>query len=213
KAGRVEIDGATVTRLGTKIDPGKQRVSVDGRLVRERKRVYYILNKPVGFECTSAAGKKRAIDLVPDRKYRLYTVGRLDVASEGLIIVTNDGELAQKVAHPRHGIKKVYEVIADGELTDEAFSKIRKGVWSGAGKLRFENVTVKKKSRKRAKLEMALHEGKNREIRRALAAVGLKVRRLRRIRVGEIKLGGLAPGMSRIATAREIAYLESLQKK
>ncbi|TET35172.1 MAG: rRNA pseudouridine synthase [Planctomycetota bacterium] len=213
-AGCVAVDGEVITRMGTKVDPEKQKVTVNGRPVGRMQKVYYLVNKPGGVICTNAPGSKRrrAIDLVPNAPAGVYTVGRLDVASEGLLIITNDGELANRIAHPRYGVRKVYEVVAEGDFNEKKLARLRKGIKSEVGLLRFERVNVKKRSRRSVVFEIELGEGKNREIRRAMAAVGLDVKRLRRLRIGKIALGRLKPGEARPVNSKERAYFQSLLK-
>jgi 23S rRNA pseudouridine2605 synthase len=213
-AGCVAVDGEVVTRMGTKVDPEKQKVTVNGHPIGRTRKVYYLVNKPRGVICTndSRSKRRRAIDLVPNAPAGIYTVGRLDVASEGLLIITNDGELANRIAHPRYGVRKVYEVVAEGDFNDKKLARLRKGVGSEVGLLRFEKVVVKEKSSLSVALRIELGEGKNREIRRAMVAVGLDVKRLCRLRIGQISLGRLKPGEVRPVNSKERAYFHSLLK-
>ena len=207
--GRVEVDRKVVTELGTKVDPAGQRISVDGVGLRQPKMVYYAVNKPPGMVCTNRdpSGRARVIDLVPEAEQRLFTVGRLDLNSEGLIILTNDGELANRLTHPRYGVQKTYRVLVAGHPDRDVTARLRQGVHLSDGLAKVTGVRIKRRQKQSTILEMVLDEGRNREIRRVLANVGHKVLLLVRIAVGPVKLGNLAPGQSRQLTAKEVASL------
>src|SRR5262249_2403225 len=146
-AGRVAVDGHTVRELGTKVDPQKQRVAVDGEPIRVERPVYWLMNKPRGYLCTNRdpAGRPLVIDLVPRVSQRVYTVGRLDEDSEGLLLLTNDGELANRLMHPRFGVEKTYQVQVAGVPTGEDLQQLLKGVWLSAGHVRAKHVKRVKK--------------------------------------------------------------------
>jgi 23S rRNA pseudouridine2605 synthase len=211
-AGRVKVDGVRVVDLGLKIEPERHQIAVDDQPVRAEKRVYWAVNKPVGYLCTDddPAGRPRAVDLLPHVEQRVYTVGRLDEASEGLLLMTNDGDLAMPLMHPRYGVAKTYLVLVAGKPTAADLKKLLEGVWLSEGK-------VKAKSAKRVKpqgnstwLRIVLTEGKNREIRRMLAQLGHKVMRLRRVAIGPVKLDKLPKGKARRLSAAELADLRKL---
>ena len=208
-AGRVEIDRRVVTELGTRVDPVAQQVRVDGVPLVKPKLVYFAVNKPVGVLSTNRdpSGRPRVIDLVPARDARLFTIGRLDLHSEGLILVTNDGELANRLTHPRYGVSKTYRVVVAGRPERDVLAKLVQGVHLAEGVARAERVDIKSFHKESAVLEMVLREGKNREIRRVLAQLGHKVERLTRIAVGPIRLGNLPAGASRRLTREEVAAL------
>jgi 23S rRNA pseudouridine2605 synthase len=208
-AGRVEVDRRVVTELGTRVDPAKQQVRVDGEALHTAKLEYFALNKPSGVLCTNRdpSGRTRAVDLVPARGARLFTIGRLDLHSDGLILVTNDGDLANRLTHPRYGVSKTYRVVVAGNPTREIVTKLQQGVHLAEGFARAERVTIKAHHKESAVLEMVLREGKNREIRRILARVGHKVLRLTRIAVGPVRLGSLPTGEVRRLTHEEIKAL------
>src|SRR5262245_24918070 len=210
-AGRVAVDGQTVRELSTKVDPQRQRVAVDGQPVRLERRVYWAVNKPRGCLCTNydPGGRPRAIDLVPHVKQRVYTVGRLDEDSEGLLLLTNDGELANRLTHPRYGIEKTYHVQVAGRPTREDINQLLKGVWLSDGHVRARRVKRLKQQGDSTWLEVVLNEGKNREIRRMLARLGHKVMRLRRVMLGPLELGRLRVGKSRPVMGRELAALRA----
>ena len=203
------MDHKVVTALGTKVDPDVQQIRVDGVTLRRPKMVYYAVNKPPGMVCTNRdpSGRARVIDLVPNAEQRLFTVGRLDMSSEGLIILTNDGELANRLTHPRYGVQKTYRVLVAGHPDREITAKLRRGVHLADGLAKVTGVRIKRRQKQSTILEMVLDEGRNREIRRVLAKVGHKVLLLVRIAVGPVKLGNLAPGQYRQLTASEVASL------
>ena len=208
-AGRVEIDREVVTTLGTKVQPLKQEIRVDGQVLRRPKLEYYAVNKPDGVICTNRdpGGRRRVVDLMPNKDVRLFTVGRLDLHSEGLILLTNDGELANQLTHPRYGVAKVYRVMVAGIPEPEEMGRIAAGVYLAEGFVRPERIVVRSRYKKNAILEITLREGRNREIRRMLARVGHKVLHLMRISIGPVRLGKLAPGETRRLTSAEVKAL------
>lgn len=208
--GRVEVDGRTVTELGTRVDPKKQTVRVDGETLRPSKSVYIALFKPKGVLCTSRdqQGRTRAVDLVPRELGRLFPVGRLDMHSEGLLLLTNDGDLTERLTHPKYGVQKVYRVLVAGVLDAAALARLRRGVRLAEGIAKPDRVVLKSHHKQSTVLDITLSEGKNREIRRMLATLGHKVMQLIRISVGPIKLGDMLPGDWRKLTAAEIRQLK-----
>ena len=209
-AGRVRVGGAVVRELGTKIAPDA-RIEIDGRGVAiAQRRRYVALNKPVGIVSSARAerGRESVVDLVGARE-RLYPVGRLDVDSEGLVLLTNDGEWAERVLHPRYGHEREYEVDVDGALTDDALARLRRGVRLEEGLARADRVTAVASDRGGAKLRMVLRTGWKRQVRRMCSAVGLRVRRLVRVRIGALSLGRLRPGTWRELSEREVKALAS----
>lgn len=207
--GRVEVDGKPCTELGTRVDPETQEIRVDGERIRSQKPQYFMLNKPAGVLSTNEDpdGRTRVIDLIKT-DLRVYNVGRLDQSSEGLIVVTNDGDLAYRLTHPKFGVEKRYLVQCVGCPTLEQLQQLERGVYLAEGKAKVERVSIKKKQRTGAILEMVLTEGRNREIRRVLAAIGHKVTRLKRVAIGPLQLGELAAGAHRRLTAEEIKALK-----
>ena len=208
--GRVEVDGEFVTELGTSVDPSTQKITVDGNRIRTRHKKYFVLNKPVGVVSTNfdQEGRTRVVDLLPPDE-RLFTIGRLDRQSEGLIIVTNDGELANVLAHPRYGVPKTYHVEVAGVPSVEEIKMMRSGVYIAEGMVRAEECRLKRKLKKSAILEVVLREGKNREIRRMMAKVGHKVLRLKRVAIGPLKLGEVPAGAFRELTPSEVKSLRA----
>jgi 23S rRNA pseudouridine2605 synthase len=208
--GRVEVDRKVVTELGTRVDPVRQQIRVDGERLPNPKRVVYLLNKPVGVVTTNfdPAGRPRVVDLVPGDS-RLFAIGRLDRMSEGLILLTNDGDLANLLAHPRYGVEKKYHVQVAGVPTQESLDKLRRGISLAEGKARAQRVDIRSQHKQSAVLEMVLDEGKNREIRRMLAQLGHKVHQLKRVAVGGLSLGNLLPGQCRPLSWSEIESLRT----
>src|SRR5258708_3143956 len=169
--GHVSIDGQTVRDLGTRVDPEKQKVAVDGQVMHAERSVYWLVNKPRGYLCTNydPAGRPRALDLVPHVRQRVYTVGRLDEDSEGLLLLTNDGELANRLTHPRFGVEKTYQVLVAGDPTAEDMQQLLKGVYLRDGHVQAKRVKREKRQGESTWLKIVLDEGKNREIHRMLA--------------------------------------------
>lgn len=194
-SGRVQVDGNIVKELGFKVDPEKQKIYCDGQLVRLEPKLYFLLNKPKGYICTTnAAEGKRVIDLFKHIPYRLFTIGRLDKDSEGLLIVTNDGELSHYLTHPRYEVPKTYRVTVRGYVEGEVLEKIQRGVWLSEGKTSGMRVRILLRTRNFTAMEVTLIEGKNREIRRVFAKFGHPIKYLQRIRIGKLSLSGLKPG-------------------
>ena len=211
-AGRVEIDRKVITELGSRVDAATQEIRVDGQPLPRTKLFYYAVNKPAGVVSTNSdpAGRMRVIDMVPNSgDIRLFTIGRLDMSSEGLILATNDGELANLLTHPRYGVEKTYRVLVAGRPAPEVLAKLRRGVHLAEGVARAERVEVKSHHKESTMLEIVLREGKNREIRRILAQLGHKVMKLSRIAVGPIRLGDMPLGAVRKLSKEEIAALRN----
>jgi pseudouridine synthase len=208
REGRVEVDRQVVTELGTRVDPSRQEIRVDGESLRPSKRLYFAVNKPVGVVSTNRdpSGRARVIDLVPTDQ-RVFAVGRLDRSSEGLILVTNDGEFANRLTHPRYGVEKTYLVRVAGAPDQRQLARLKKGVHLAEGYARAQSIHVKKKHGHSSDLIIVLNEGRNREIRRILARVGHKVLSLKRVAVGPVKLGDLPIGGWRRLMPDEIEEL------
>jgi 23S rRNA pseudouridine2605 synthase len=211
RQGRVRVDGQVVCEPGTRIRSG-QRVEVDRREVTPEKLVYWLLNKPKGYLCTNRdpAGRPRVLDLMLHVPQRLFTVGRLDEASEGLLLLTNDGELALRLTHPRYGVEKTYLVQVAGKPSREAIRHLTRGIYLAEGKARAKRVRRLGTRGESTILEVVLAEGKNREIRRMFAKLGHKVMHLRRVAMGPLHLGNLRKGKSRKLTLAEVARLRSV---
>ncbi len=208
EAGRVDVDGQIVTKLGSTVDVSVQKIRVDGVLLKKQKPVYFAVNKPVGVVTTNRdpQGRPRVVDLVPPDE-RVFPVGRLDRSSEGLILLTNDGELAQRLTHPKFGVKKVYRVTVAGKVETETMRQMRRGIHIAEGFVQVDGAKLLKSRSRSTELEIVLREGKNREIRRILARLGHKVQTLRRIAVGPLRLGDVPPGAYRVVTSQEVEKL------
>jgi len=207
--GRVEVDGQVVNELGARVDRQRQEIRVDGEPLPRPKLQYFAVNKPTGVVSTARdpAGRPRVIDLLPPGVGRMFNVGRLDLASEGLILVTNDGMLANQLTHPKHGVEKVYEVQVAGQPDPDVLAQLKRGVHLAEGFAHALDVRVKGRKKRSTILEMVLDEGRNREVRRLLARVGHKVQRLTRIAIGPIRLGDLPRGAVRPLTPEEVRKL------
>lgn len=206
-AGRVRVNDVTA-QVGDKIDPDIDRVEWKGRHImppKSAKKLYLMLNKPRGYVTTSKDehDRKKVTDLVKDANTRVYPVGRLDMDSEGLLLLTNDGEFANHMTHPRHEIPKIYLVSVSPAITTEHLTKLSGELEIDGYKLR--PVRIFKLSDH--DLEMHLYEGRNRQIRKMCEAVGLTVKRLQRVAIGELTLGALPSGKWRHLTAEEVRYL------
>ena len=208
-SGRVRVNGERVVELGTSVDPERDRVEVDGRAVRPPDRLSYVaLNKPIGVVSTASdpRGRRTVLDLVPGDA-RLFPVGRLDYDSEGLIVLTDDGDLAMRLTHPRHGAEKEYRALLRGDVTDEVLARLSAGIeldGKPTAPATFERLETHPDG---VWVRVVLHEGRNRQIRRMVEAVGLEVVRLVRVRVGSLRLGSLPPGAWRRLSAAEVAAL------
>jgi pseudouridine synthase len=208
-AGVVRVNGQIVRDLGVKVDPLADLVEVKGEKLAREKPVYVLLNKPAGVVCTNARNEKRvrAVDLTSHIRGRLFSVGRLDEDSEGLLLMTNDGEFANLMTHPRYGIPKVYGVLVKGRMEEDDVQKARGGVWLAEGKTGDFRVQIKRRSREKTYLLVTIREGRNREVRRLFAKLGFPVTQLKRLRIGPLTLHGLGRGKCRFVTAREVQDL------
>ena len=207
-AGRVTVDGVRVQELGSKVEPG-QEICVDGQPIQAEQHGYWLVNKPRGYLCTNHDPARRplAIDLVPRVSQRVYTVGRLDEDSEGLLLLTNDGDLANRLTHPRYGVEKTYLIQVAGRPSREDQEQLLKGVYLAEGHVRARRVKRLRTQGDSTWLQVVLSEGKNREIRRMLARLGHKVMRLQRIAIGPVHLGKLKSGKARRLVPDEQAAL------
>jgi len=214
-AGRVKINGDVVRDLGTRINPETDQVAVDDHPVRAERHVYWAVNKPRGYLCTNhdPAGRPLALDLVPHVDQRVYTVGRLDEDSEGLLLLTNDGDLAQQLMHPRFGVEKTYEVQVAGSPSPADLRQLLIGVWLSDGRVKAKYVKRFKRQGDSTWLKIVLAEGKNREVRRMLAKLNHKVMRLRRVAIGPVRLDRLPKGKSRKLALPEIEALRKVAAK
>ncbi len=210
--GRVVVNGQIVTELGTKVDENKDVIEVDGKEIKvSKKYVYYILHKPerIVSSAKDEKGRQTVVDLVPSDE-RLYPVGRLDFMSSGLILLTNDGDLTYKLTHPKHDIEKTYEVVISPTINSEKINKLRQGVVIDDRKTRRCKVHLLKQTKDNQKFNIILKEGRNRQIRKMIEAVGSNVIKLKRVSVGDITLKGLDYGKYRKLTKWEVDYLKRI---
>jgi 23S rRNA pseudouridine2605 synthase len=215
-AGRVTVDGVVVTELGTRVDPARARIAVDGRPLdapapAAEAHVTYLLNKPAGVLSTAEdpQGRPTVIGLVPPEP-RVYPVGRLDADTEGLLLLSNDGDLTYRLTHPRYAVDKEYEALVRGYVTQETLRRLREGVTLANDPRPTAPAQVEQVARvgENTLLRFVIHEGRNRQIRRMMQAVGGGVLELRRVRMGPITLGDLPVGQWRALTAAELAALD-----
>ena len=210
--GRVKVNGGLVTALGTKVDPTQDVLEVDGKPIdTEQKKVYIMLHKPEGVvtTVTDTHGRQTVMDFVPG-DVRLYPVGRLDQDTSGLLLMTNDGEWAQKLTHPKHQVQKTYVAVVKGVPTAENLRKLRHGIVIEGKKTApaqvklLETMPVKGEKVQNAKLLITIHEGRNRQVRNMCEAIGHKVVSLKRVVVGGLALGNVAKGKWRYLTPKEV---------
>ncbi len=209
-AGRVEVDGEVVTRLGTKVDPRTAVIRVNGRrLPPVSPHVYLVLNKPRGVVSTMSdpEGRRTLSDFVEDRPERLFHVGRLDTDTEGLILLTNDGDFAQRVAHPSYELDKTYVAEVPGPVSKATVRRVRDGVTLDDGPVEVSAFKVVSEHKDKAIVELVIHEGRNRIVRRLLDEMGHPVTRLTRTAIGPVALTGLRPGELRELTRDELGTL------
>ncbi|MHC4871168.1 MAG: pseudouridine synthase [Planctomycetota bacterium] len=213
--GLVVVNGKLATEPGTKINPEKDVIKVNGKIIRGERKVYVLLNKPRGFVTTTDddKGRKTVMDLIEGVKERIYPVGRLDRDSEGLLVLTNDGELARYLTHPSCNVTKVYRVSVDGFITDETAGKIRTGVRVGGRKVVPEKLLILARNKRQSRLEIQIGEGLNREVRRIFAAAGHEARKLKRIFIGPLSLKGISKGRARFMTGKELKALRKAMEK
>lgn len=209
RAGLVTVDGV-VAHIGDVVDPESQVIAVDGRPLTAEPKEYWLLNKPLGVVSTAAdpQGRPTVVDCVPSGA-RLYPVGRLDRDTSGLLILTNDGDLAHRLLHPRFGVEKEYVLTARGRVPDEALDRLRQGVRLEEGRTSPAGVQVRRRTEKETELVLVIHEGKKRQVRRMLEAVGHPVVRLHRTRVDGLTDKDIRPGQARRLTDDEVARLSA----
>ena len=214
RAGLVRVDGRVITEMGVKVDPRLQDIRCAKRRVRAPAPVVYLVNKPRNYLSTTKDehGRKTVLDLVP-HKGRLYPAGRLDADSQGMILLTNDGDLCNRITHPRHGVEKSYHVVVRGSVPPEVMERVRRGIWLAEGRTSQVKLRLIKRDRQRTIVEITLREGKKREVRRLFARFGLKVRRLKRIRIGGLNLGSLKEGQYRLLLPDDIGKIFKGHKK
>ena len=211
RSGAVRVNRKVVDRLPAFVDPQTDIITVNGKKIAPAKKVYFLLNKPKSVICTNydPQGRKKAIDIIPARQ-RIFCVGRLDIDTSGLIILTNDSELANRLTHPRYGLPKTYVATVKGQIKTEAVEKLKKGIWLAEGKSERALVKILKRSHKQSSLEITIRQGLNRQVRRMLAKVDIPVKSLTRTRIGKLNARGLGLGKFRTLTKAELAYLKKV---
>lgn len=209
--GRVKVNGQVVRLLGSKVDPVHDQVLVDNKSVQAKKLVYVALNKPVGCVCSrkDELDRPTIYELLPREWETVQSVGRLDYNSEGLIFLTNDGQFALRLTHPRYGICKKYLVTVEGEVTPAMMQLFKQGIFHEGERLRALSAKIISGTRAKSVVELELGEGKNREVRRLFESQAVTVRKLQRTQIGKIRLGELKPGKWRTLNAVEIKTLIS----
>ncbi len=213
KSGKVTVNGV-IAELGSKADIKKDKIQVFGEDVIINKKVYYLLNKPEGFICTlkDPFNRPKVVDLLP-KEPRIFPVGRLDADTTGALLLTNDGELTNLLIHPRYQVKKTYMVKVDGQLDSKAVEALQKGVVLEDGPTEPAQVEVVKAGKKTSWVSITIHEGRKRQIKRMLNAVGYKVLQLHRVIFGPLELGKLQPGNYRQLTQAEVTMLKECAQK
>lgn len=207
--GLISVNGKVVNELGTIINEKKDKVFYEGRqILLPSSFVYIKLNKPKGYACTAKdeKGRKTIYDLLPQGE-RLFSIGRLDYDTEGLIILTNDGDFANKVAHPRYSVDKEYHVTIEGQIKESELAVLRKGVVIDGERMPSAKVEFLSTDGKFTKLSVVIDEGMNRQIRRMFEAIGKTIKLLKRVRIGNVKLGGVKRGDFRDLTTQELDSL------
>lgn len=213
-SGRVKVNGVIIQELGYKADATRDEIEVDGKKIARENHVYFLLNKPTGYitSVTDPQGRKTVLDLMEGIEERIYPVGRLDYDTSGLLLLTNDGEFANRITHPRHELDKVYEATVKGRMEEDALIRLRQGIEledgmtapADAVRLRFNEKS------KTTLIQLTIHEGRNRQVRRMCEAVGHPVRRLKRVRLAFLTLEGVPEGGYRPLTAEEVTRLYAL---
>lgn len=222
REGRVQVNGRVITELGTKVDASKDHVKVDGRHIGAAQRmVYYAFYKPTRVVTTlqDPEGRRTVKSYLRGVHERVYPIGRLDYETEGLLLLTNDGDLAARCMHPKHGVSKVYHLLVEGDFPDALLEKLEDGVFIDINPAkdprrtlpaRVKRLKMTRRPKQRTMLEIRLREGRNRQVRRMFARVGREIVYLRRTAVGPIHLGDMRPGDLRPLTPEEVRELKKL---
>jgi 23S rRNA pseudouridine2605 synthase len=209
--GIVKVNGRVVDQLPAFVDPQSDAITVDNQRLKPPKPVYFLLNKPKGVICTNSdpQGRRRAIDFIgyPER---IFCIGRLDADTTGLIILTNDSELANRLTHPRYKVRKSYQAKVKGKVDGPAIERLKKGVWLAEGKTGEAVVKILKSDQNESLIEITISQGLNRQVRRMLARVDVRIKSLKRVAIGKLQLGNLAIGKFRELNPSEVAGLRKL---
>jgi pseudouridine synthase len=208
--GLVSVNGEIVSEPGSKVDPEKDKIKLNGKIIKYESKKYVLLHKPRGYVTTASddLGRRTVLDLIEGIDERIYPVGRLDRDSEGLLVLTNDGELAQYLTHPSCEVTKTYRVTVEGYVEESIIKKIREGVRVGGKKVIPKRVKILHRNSRLSRIEIEVGEGMNREIRRIFASVGHEARKLIRIKIGPLSLEKLPKGRARFLTSRELSILK-----
>lgn len=213
-AGKVKVNGGIITELGTKVDKLKDAIEVDGKIIMcSESRVYILLNKPVGY-ITSAKdqfGRPTVLDLLKGVSVRVFPIGRLDYDTEGLILLTNDGEITYRITHPKHNIDKTYRALINGEADIKDIESFKNGIAIEDYTTAPAKLEIIRHIKGNSIVDITIHEGKNRQVRKMCAAIGHEVIWLKRIRIGKIELGELKIGEWRYLSDAEVEYLKALE--
>jgi len=212
-AGRVKVNGRLVTEPGLKIDKERDVIEVDGNIIKSpEKKIYILLNKPSGYitSVKDQFGRPTVLDLLKEISTRVFPIGRLDYDTEGLLILTNDGELTYKITHPRHSIDKTYRALVRGEVNGDDIKIFERGMAIEDYVTAPAKMEIVRYSKGNSVIDITIHEGRNRQVRKMCSAIGHDVIRLRRIKIGDIGLGGLKTGEWRYLKDSEIRYLKKL---
>ena len=212
--GAVRVNRQVIDTLPAFVDPDTDVITVSGRRIQTRPKVYYLLNKPKGVICTNSdpQGRRKAVDLVPASD-RVFCVGRLDADTTGLILITNDSELTNRLTHPKFGLAKRYVATINGTIEGPQIERLKRGIWLSEGKTAPATVKVLKRGPRQSTLEITLKQGLNRQIRRMLASEGLNVKALKRTRIGRIDIRGLGTGRYRMLKTPEVDYLRQATRE
>jgi len=212
--GRVKVNGVVVTEMGTKVDPAQDTIEVDGEEIEKETKTYLKLHKPRGYVTTvnDPQGRQTVMDLIHGIDKRIYPVGRLDLDSSGLLLLTNDGDLTHKITHPSHELDKEYMVVVNGELSQEEINRFKNGIQLEEGKTSPAKIEMVNQDPKNTTYQVIIHEGMNRQIRRMFDQLGYEVVSLIRVRIGNISLGSLKPGEYRKLSSKELQDLLRLLK-
>ena len=213
-AGRVKVNGQVIRELGVKVDPAKDRIEVNGKLIEKEKHVYILLYKPTGYITTmkDQFSRPTVTDLLKDIPEQLHSVGRLDYDTEGLLLLTNDGALTHLLTHPRHNVDKTYYVTCKGSISTEALVALQRGVRLEDGITAPAKVELVSRKRDISILNLSIHEGRNRQVRRMMDEVGFPVLKLKRTQLGSLTLGELKPGEYRYLSKKEVEFLKKAGK-
>ena len=208
RSGRVSIDGKVVTELGTKVDPLRAKIRVDGKPIQRQSFRYVVMNKPSGFITTTSDERDRrtVMELLPSEP-RLFPVGRLDRDTEGLLLFTNDGDVANRVMHPRYGLTKEYQILTPTKPPEQFLSRVRAGVEIDGKRVVPHEFRIVRETDEGVLLSIVIHEGMNRIVRRMMDSVGIRVTKLHRVRVGPLSVSGIPRGSHRDLTPGELASL------